>query len=278
MPGTVADVGHDGVHGQLRVGRPEVVRRVEDAVLAVAEEYQVAHMAAGQLAAELAANRPPRAGDEDRLAVQVQPRVGLHLDGPAAQQVGDVDLTQPADADAAVEQLEHPGHGARFDTRTTAGIEEATHGPPFGLRHRDDDLRDVVLRDEALEVGQGPEHRHVVDALADLPGVVIDEADRLHTELWVLVHLAHDERTRVARARDQDASDRCSRPVAVQDRGGLAQQPDGETDPRDAGKGEQPVDGQDRAREERNGLGNHRHCHGEGPERAGRRDGQDHHL
>ena len=54
-----------------------------------------------------------------------------------------------------------------------------------------------------LEIGKGAHHQHPVNAFAALVWLVVEEADGTHAELRVLLHLAHDERSRVAGARDQ---------------------------------------------------------------------------
>ena len=276
QPIGVADVGDHRADLHLRMRLAQPVGDVEDAVLAVADQDEPRRPRMRDLAADLRADRPAGAGDQHDPALQVHPGVGLRADRGAAQQIADVDLAQPVDADAAVEQLEqarqrpcrYAGARARFEYRAD---DRAGRG-----RHRDDHLGGVEARHRVLEAGERRDDRHPVDPLAQLGRMIVEVADRVHAELRVLLDLARDERAGVAGAGDQDAARR---------RGGLARprpppfrdDPLRHADPGDAGQRQEPVDREDRSREERRNAGHDAERHEEREDGTRRRDGRHHH-
>ena len=112
---------------------------LEEVVLGVVEHHQQPRADAGDLAAELGADRAAGAGDEDDAVAQVgADPVQLDHDRVAAEHVLDLDLAQLlVELDAAAQQLEHGRQGADADLALAAGGDDlgrAASPAPRGSR------------------------------------------------------------------------------------------------------------------------------------------------
>ena len=105
-----AVVGDDRFDPDVRKGLAQLDPRIEDAVFAVPEQHDARGTDVGDLAAQFEADRASGAADEDRPPLKIVADVRAALHRRPSQQIGDVDLPQAADADVAVEQLEHARH------------------------------------------------------------------------------------------------------------------------------------------------------------------------
>src|SRR5207237_9041360 len=88
--------------------------RLQDPVLAVADQAQVLGPEPHELTTQLRADRSARARDEHRATRRkTADRVEIRLNGIATQKVFDLYLTQRRNAHATVENLEQAGHRSR---------------------------------------------------------------------------------------------------------------------------------------------------------------------
>ena len=98
----------------------ELAQDAEQVVLGVVDEHELARGHAGDLPAQLGADRAAGAGDQDHLAGQVgADALELHPHGLAPEDVLDADLAQlagdPQLARAVLEELEHGRRRAHGD-------------------------------------------------------------------------------------------------------------------------------------------------------------------
>ena len=115
---------------------------LEEVVLGVVEHHQQPRADAGDLAAELGADRAAGAGDEDDPVAQVgADPVELDHDRVAAEHVLDLDLAQLfVELDAAAQELEHGRQGADADLALAAGGDDLGAQRPRRRGDRDHDL------------------------------------------------------------------------------------------------------------------------------------------
>ena len=203
-PGGVTDVGnnrHDAEPGKFH---QQFVVNLEDAVLAVSQQDQLAGTQARDLSANLAPDRAPGTGDEHRHTIdQVRNRALVRLDRWPAQQVLDLDISQLIDIHLAGEIVVDPGDdlggkfGAVADVANLADL-RARHP-----RHRDDHLGDRVVPRERRDLLAAAQHRNPVDHVPVLGRVVVYESGDLQLQLRIGAQLACDHGSGVTRADDE---------------------------------------------------------------------------
>src|SRR5437762_4007011 len=96
--------------------------------------------------------------------------------------------------------------GQRLD-RNLVGLEGAYDRPEktgTGARNRDQHLIGSLRAEDSLKVLSRPEHWHVVDAMADLRRVVVDEPDRLILVAPLGFDVSNQHLTGIAGADDQE--------------------------------------------------------------------------
>src|SRR5439155_14686478 len=200
-----------GEHGrEHRRGNVSLVLELaldrEEIVLGVAEQHEPVRLHAGDLAAELRADRAPRAGHEHDLAGEVGAyTLELDVHGLASEHVLDPNLAHLArERPARLQQLEHGRQRAHGDRAGTALAHYASARRARGRGDGDDHLIRVGLIEDARQVlfGVAP-HAHAVDAQSSLLRVVIEEADGRQPELTIAHDLARDHPPPLARAGDQ---------------------------------------------------------------------------
>ena len=168
---------------------------LEEVVLGVVEHHQQPRLDAGDLAAELGADRAAGAGDEDDAVAQVgADPVELDDDRVAAEHVLDLDLAQLlVELDAAAQQLEDGRQGADADLALAAGGDDlgrAACPAPRGSRSRP---RRARSRRGSCSISLGrAEHLQAQHPHPPLARVVVDEADRGGAEVGVELQLADD--------------------------------------------------------------------------------------
>ena len=228
---------------------------VEDAVLAVAERGSgFAARPCANLAAELAADRAAGAGHEHRLPLEVAAGLrAARLIGPRRSRSVMSTSPQPADADAALEQLEDAG--------TAFGPDAGCDGRRRAWRERRRRRRvGIAMITSSMRCAsttfpkllEGAEHRHACrSACRAWRGSIVEEADRTHAQLAdSAASRGRPSRRRRRRRRSAPASTAASpatRPWPVER---LGKQADRHAHSAHAGKRQQPVDGEDRARED----------------------------
>ncbi len=220
---------------------------LEEVVLGVVEHHQQARPDAGDLAAELGADRAAGAGDEDDAVAQVgADAVELDHDRVAAEHVLDLDLAQLlAQLDAAAQELEHGRQGANADLALPAGGDDPGSQRPRRRGDRDHDLVGLGLVEDRLDLRRRPQHLEAEHPHPLLARVVVDEADRGRAQVRVEVHLADDHLTAGAGADDQHLV--LGQAVAVGRP--LDDQPHREAGAGDQEQGEHEVHHRDRARQ-----------------------------
>ena len=136
----------------------ELAPDLEQVVLGVVDEHQPVRPDAGDLPAQLGADRAAGAGDEHDLARQVgADPLQLLAHRLAAQHVLDPHLAQLAGdaqlARAVPQQLEHGRRRAHRDSALAAGGHHAGAQRARGRRDRDHDLVGLDLVEHAAEIG-----------------------------------------------------------------------------------------------------------------------------
>ena len=167
------------------------------------------------------------------------------------QEVGDLDVAQPPDADPVAQELVDPGQDLGRHVQPAAGLREHADRTARRRRHRNHDLLDPAGRDDALERVHRTEHGEAGNPLAVLHDGIVEEADDIQAELRIALGLAGDHGARAAGAHDQDALPRGRAGVPALDQAAvrLAEHADGK--PRAAGERhrQQQIDQENRSRE-----------------------------
>ena len=139
--------------------------------------------------------------------------------GARPEDVLDLHLAHLADKGSArvLEQLEHGGQGPHRDAAFAAGAHDAGAGHSGGRGDRDDDLVGLGLVEDARQIVLGvAADPHAVDPQPSLARIVVDEADRLQTQLPVALNLAQDQAPAVPRADDEHAASALARVQGVE--------------------------------------------------------------
>ena len=181
----------------------------EEVVLGVVEQHDPVRLHAGDLAAQLRADRAAGAGHEHGLPGEVgADALELHLHRLAAEHVLDAHLAHLAGERAAsLEQLEHGRQRAHGYPARAALAHDSRARRARGGGDRDDHFVGLGLVEDARQVAFGvPAHAHAVDAQPPLARVVVEEADRREPELAVAHDLAQHQPPAVAGTGDQHAA------------------------------------------------------------------------
>ena len=192
---------------------------LEQVVLGVVEQDQLARADARDLAAQLGADRAAGAGDEHRAPGQIAAgELGLHPHRLAAEDVLHPHLAHlPHQAAAVLQQLEHGRHRAHGHAALAARAHDARAHRAGSRRDRDQHLvgRDVV--EHAPQLLRAAQHlQPAVDPRVLLARVVVDEADRAEAEVGVAQDLAQQQPAAVAGAHDQHRAGVARCPPAAQ--------------------------------------------------------------
>ena len=207
-PGLVPDVGDDDLGAVEQ--RPPVqleLQRVH-VRLVVVEHVQGRRVMAPDLAAQLLADRAAGPGDEDPGAGEH----GLHrrLEDPAlgpAEQVAEADRAHVRRPCRAFQGGKERRQVAHVRAGVGRGADEAAVRGRRQRRDRDDDRLDLVLADDAAQVGEGAKDRrpeHGPDA-----GIVVEQADRPQPVVRTAPQVAHERAGRGPGADDQRRESRC---------------------------------------------------------------------
>ena len=184
------------VDGQLGAVQPGLVAVQHDELLG----SEAVHLA-GQLGADGAAGP----GHEHHLAGQVVgdlPEVGLDLG--AAQQVGDVQLVQVAQAHASRDEVLGGRHHEGLQAGPVGELGDLTHERAIRGRDGDDELLNAVLARDGDDLLPVAEDLGALDVQIALGRVVVDVADDLVRGVGVVGQETSELLARVARAVDED--------------------------------------------------------------------------
>ena len=161
---------------------------------------------ARDLAAQLRADRPARAGDHHDLRPRGSARRGRAPSGSArgrarprrrTSRTWRAKLTDPGSSSNTVGSVRTRMPRSRH-ARTTS-----IRSAPGRRRDRDDDLVGLGLVEDLRQLARRAAHAHAVDAQPPLERVVVDEADRVQAELRVARELLADLAPALAGADDQ---------------------------------------------------------------------------
>ena len=216
---------------------------LEQVVLGVVEQDQLARAHARDLAAELGADRAAGAGHEHDPPGQVAAdAVEVHPHRLAPEHVLDLDLAHLAQQPAAgLQQLEHGRHRAHRHAALPAGGDDARAHRARRRRDRDQHLVGLDVLEHARQLLGRAEHREpAVDPRALLARVVVDEADRAVAQLGVAQDLAQQQPAAVAGADDDHRARVAARAEAAQR--ALVEHVDEEARAADEDEHQQPVE------------------------------------
>ena len=200
----VPDVAQDDAAVvQQRPPRQRQLDRMQGRLVPV-EHDQLSGTEPGDLPAQLRADGASGTGHQDPLPGQVVgDRGDVGVDLVAAEDVGEVDVADVADADVLPEEL--GGRGQHLDLEALGASRLSDAGE--GLRGRAGDGHDEDVGSTALHgLPDAPgvtEHRHTPDAQMALGAVVVDQTDREPLPARVAQHRDDQVAAGVARARDQ---------------------------------------------------------------------------
>ena len=159
----VLDVAHDRRQRQLRetVGERGLDR--VDRRLRQVEQHELRGTEAGDVPAELGADRAARAGDHHHAIAEpfAQARV-VEDDRIAAQQVVELDRANRGQRRAAADQVLVRRHGQHLDARVGADLRDAAAHAVRGRRQRDDHLAHAVLLRPRRQARDRAQHAHAV--------------------------------------------------------------------------------------------------------------------
>lgn len=198
-----ADEGHEV---QLRVLHEKLLLDAVSIVLVNVEDDKLLRLVACDLTAELRADRSATAGDEDGLPLDhTEDFFVVDLDRFTTEEVEDVDVTELADADFAVDELVDARDGLQLAATLLTDVEDLRALCSGRGRDRIDDFRDLVLLYGTEDVVSGADDRDAVEDAALLVQVVVDQADRITLQVLTGEELLDEHPASIARADDHHA-------------------------------------------------------------------------
>ena len=198
-----ADEGHEV---QLRVLHEELLLDAVRIVLVNVEDDELLRLVACDLTAELRADRSATAGDEDGLPLDhAEDFFVVDLDRFTAEEVEDVDVTELADTDFAVDELVDARDGLQLTATLLTDVEDLRAFFSGRGRDRIDDFRDLVLLYGTEDVVSGADDRDAVEDAALLVQVVVDQADRIALQVLTGEELLDEYPASIARTDDHHA-------------------------------------------------------------------------
>ena len=198
-----ADEGHEV---QLRVLHDELLLDAVRVVLIDVEDDELLRLVACDLTAELRADRSATAGDEDGLPLDhTEDFFVVDLDRFTTEEVEDVDVTELADADFAVDELVDARDGLQLTATLLTDVEDLRALCSGRGRDRIDDFRDLVLLYGMEDIVSGTDDRDAVEDAALLVQVVVDQADRIPLQVLTGEELLDEHPASIARADDHHA-------------------------------------------------------------------------
>ena len=195
-----ADEGHEV---QLRVLHEELLLDAVSIVLVNVEDDELLRLVACDLTTELRADRSATAGDEDGLSLDhTEDFFVVDLDRFTTEEVEDVDVTELADADFAVDELVDARDGLQLTAALLTDVEDLRALFRGRGRDRIDDFRDLVLLNGTEDVVSGADNWDTVEDAALLVQVVVDQADRIALQVLTGEELLDEHPASIARADD----------------------------------------------------------------------------
>ena len=157
------------------------------------------------LTAELRADAPSPAGDEDDLAVdEVENLAQIRGDGLAPQKVLDGDVLEFRNGNLTRHQLIHPRQDFQLRTGLVADAEDLFSVFAGHTGHGEDNLGDMVLLGVLQDRFPPADNGNPLNGAVPFVLVVVDDADRTVTELVTGLHIANDHAARFPGTDDHD--------------------------------------------------------------------------
>jgi len=164
---------------QVRIGATQLQLNRVQIELAQLENNQVRRLQSGDLPAQLGADRPATAGNQnclpDRAASNCRP---VELDGIPAQQVINLDFAQVFETDLTRNQVLHTWQDTKMNTSLFTEADNSLHLPRGRCRHRNQDKLYRALRHQRGYCIAVVNDGYTMNILAVLTCIVIDEHDR----------------------------------------------------------------------------------------------------
>ncbi|OPY90128.1 MAG: hypothetical protein A4E73_02652 [Syntrophaceae bacterium PtaU1.Bin231] len=198
----------------------------------------------------VAADGSSRAGHQDPPAFQVTADgILVQADFLPSQDILDRHFTDRLDGQLPVDQFADARHGPVAPAGALAGGDDAPH--LFGLCRRRCNQDFVERLGEVIDIVDNAKHRHAVDHFPLLVLVIIQEADRPHPDVRVLLKLPDRLFSRITGPDDQEmTAGRGLLPQLPERRNVVGQdQPHRDSRPADEEQRQHPVDGEDGAGE-----------------------------
>ena len=203
----VADGADEGHKVQIRILLAQLQLDGVGVVFIDIENDELLGIMARDLAAELRADAPSPAGDEDDLAVdELENLAQIRRDGLPAQEVLDGDVPEFRDRDLVVDQLVHAG---KHLDRASGLVADAEDFLPVLPRHTGDgeeDLRHLIFLDVLKDCLPSADDGDALDGAVPLVGVVVDDADGFVVQHVGGLEIAEDHSSRFPGADDHDAA------------------------------------------------------------------------
>ena len=189
----VADRSDQGLEVQVRILFLQFQLDIVGIVLIDVKDDQLSGLMGRDLPAELTADRPAAARDQDSLAVdKVKDLRHIGPDRVAAQEVLDRDRLHGRDGDLAQDQLVEAGQVLQFAPGLLADIENV---PALGRGRAGDsqvDLFDLVFFSRGQDGVAAAHDGDVINVVVPFFGVVVDDADDLLGDLAGPADIAQD--------------------------------------------------------------------------------------
>ena len=160
---TITDVRDDRFDGDVREGSAQLLKQLEDRVLASPEGDDAPRLEARQLPTQLTADRPTSARDHDHtVANERADLLKVGLDRLSPKQILNLDLAQRVHVLFAGENLVQAGNGPRVQASGRGDAHDVPDGSAGRSRHRDDDVGCANRACCALEHLEIAHHGNVV--------------------------------------------------------------------------------------------------------------------
>ena len=215
---SVTYIANDRRKFALRIPIPELLFNAVQAVLIALIHDQHSRFERRYLAAQFRADGTPGPRDQDTLAFDnaAQPR-RVQSHGPAAKQVLQRNAAHVAHPHPPVQHARQARENFYRQAKRLEHPHDAADRLRSHPRHRNQHLLGGVPGDDRRHFGPRTEHANATNHPPDLHAIVINEPDRAVTVIRIVHHVADDQLSGVAGAKDEHASARLATAPVIQD-------------------------------------------------------------
>ena len=194
----IADIRNEGHKRGSTTASLEHHLDVVDAVLPMAQQEQLLGATRQDLTAQLGANRTSRASHQDDCTGQ-QPVDGFEvsLHGLASKQVLNLHLADLADAHKVAQQLVEPGNRLGWHAAGSADFPHLANGRPRRCGHRNNDLVNATLSQQACDIVASAQDRHPIDLGIAFLGGIVHKPDGQVAQGRIVLHLTDSLRASI---------------------------------------------------------------------------------